>query len=124
MKRWATCSSELSFIIFFIQLVFFAHCDCFIHSSFDSARFVAKEIGFNNTQTPLDQEPPTNLTRIYPGPLNPAKWITFTAPPQIVSRFGGRTLLLPSLDQSINMESVGDPIALTYYVSAPPSSLF
>lgn len=76
--------------------------------------FVAKTVGFRNTQTALKDEPDTRQYTVFPGPLNPALWHTFTAPPQYVSRFGGSTLVEKGLDKSITAKSVGKPINIPY----------
>lgn len=88
--------------------------------------FVAKAIGFRNTKTSLADEPITNTYKIFPGPLNPSKWITFTAPAVNSSRYGGKTLTRPGLDWSITKESE-KPINITFAVSwtfCAPLSVF
>lgn len=80
-------------------------------------RFVASQIGFKNIQTSVSKEPKTNLTGLFPGPLNPDMWLPFTAPSKNVSRFGGHTFTKPGLDWSITTASVGKPLNLTYNVS-------
>ncbi|KAF8311549.1 hypothetical protein DL93DRAFT_2082983 [Clavulina sp. PMI_390] len=77
--------------------------------------FVATSIKHTNTHTPLTSEPLTNLTQIFPGPLNPDMWIPFTAPPRNVSRFGGSTLVRPGLDWDVSVERAGmRPVRLAY----------
>lgn len=114
IRHWAMSLSEHAFLSPFII------ADSKNHAISTSLtwrdRFVAKAIGFRNTQTPLSKEPATNLTGIFPGPLNPAQWFTFTAPVKS-SRFGGKTLARPGLDWSITRESVKHLLNLTYAVS-------
>ena len=79
--------------------------------------FVARAIGFENTQTPQSAEPKTNVYGAVPGPLSPSQWIPFTAPPVNSSRFGGKTMIKPGLDWTITAGSVGQPLMLSYDVS-------
>jgi hypothetical protein len=76
--------------------------------------FVAKDIGFTNTITSIADEPDTRQYAIFPGPLNPAMWHTFTAPTTNVSRFGGKTLAEAGLDWSITPQSVAQYLVLPY----------
>src|SRR5258708_7176883 len=82
-----------------------------LHSS-----FVATATGVSNTPNP-DPEPLTNLTGIYPGPLNPNAWIPFVAP--VLSNRFGRTFIRQGMDMSVTKDTVGAPITITYAVSVP-----
>jgi len=73
--------------------------------------FVATATGVSNTPNP-NPEPLTNLTGIYPGPLNPNAWIPFVAP--VVSNRFGRTFIRQGMDMSVTKDTVGAPITITY----------
>jgi len=79
--------------------------------------FVADAVHYKNVHVPRAKEPKTNITGVFPGPLHPSQWITFTAPPKNVSRFGGKTMVKPGLNWNIKLKNQPPPLNLTYAVS-------
>ena len=60
-------------------------------------------------------QPLTNLTGIFPGPLNPDAWIPFLAP--VLSNRFGKTFIRPGMNLSVTKHTIGAPINITYTVS-------
>jgi len=73
--------------------------------------FVAKATNVTNQPYPKHL-PATNLTGIFPGPLNSAKWIPFVAP-TLSHRFG-KTFIRPGLNLNITSKTIGPPINISY----------
>ena len=62
---------------------------------------VANVTGYKNMDVTGDAIPLTNLTTTSPGPLNPARWVPFTAPnTSAVGAGGGAVFLAPHVNTS------------------------
>jgi len=73
--------------------------------------FVAKATHVKNTPYPK-HVPLTNLTGVFPGPLNSAEWIPFVAP--VLSHRFGKTFIRPGMNLSVTAKTIGKPINITY----------
>lgn len=77
--------------------------------------FVANATGYTNLNVPQDKRPMTNLTGIFPGPLNANAYVPFTAPAdQSVLGAGGQGVLLSAgLNKSFTPSVAPAPVNLT-----------
>ena len=82
--------------------------------------FIAKRINYTNTNTTRAHEPLTNLTGIFPGPLNPTAWIPFTAPTN--SSLFGTTFFGPGVNTSLSTSTVSKIKPLNLSFAEMPSS--
>jgi len=76
---------------------------------------VANVTGYKNTDVPTDQIPMTNLTGIFPGPLNPNSYVPFTAPANqsAIGAGGLGVLILSGLNISFTPSAAPAPVNLT-----------
>jgi hypothetical protein len=74
---------------------------------------------------PVAQRPQTNLTGIFPGPLNANAYVPFTAPANqsVIGAGGQGVLLLPSLNKSFTPSVAPAPVNLTSKGQMVPASV-
>jgi hypothetical protein len=86
--------------------------------------FVASTVGYTNVDVPEGSRPETNLTGIFPGPLNGNAYVPFTAPAnQTAPGPGGKgVLLLPGLNKSFTPSVAPAPVNLTAQGKTVPAS--
>jgi len=76
---------------------------------------VANATGYKNVDVPAAQQPLTNATGIFNGPLNAAAYVPFTAPPNqsAIGPGGQPVLMLPGLNASFTPSVAPAPVNLT-----------
>jgi hypothetical protein len=76
--------------------------------------FVANATGYQNVYVPDSQIPLTNLTRVYPGPLNPQMYVPFLAPDMQAKGAGGQGVYVsPCLNLNMTAANAPAPKNLT-----------
>lgn len=79
--------------------------------------FVSEAIGLKgwNNVIAAQDEPETNLTGIFAGPLNPAMFVPFYAPSNlsVIGAGGQGVLIKDGLNTSLTFETVGNSVNLT-----------
>jgi hypothetical protein len=76
---------------------------------------VANVTGYKNMDVPAAQRPMTNLTGIFPGPLNANAYVPFTAPANqsAIGAGGQGVLILPGMNTSFTPSVAPSPVNLT-----------
>lgn len=76
---------------------------------------VANVTGYQNMDVPVGQRPMTNLTGIFPGPLNANSYVPFTAPANMsaIGAGGQGVLILSGLNTSFTPSVAPAPVNLT-----------
>lgn len=85
---------------------------------------VSNVTGYKNVNVPQAQRPLTNLTGIYPGPLNANAYVPFTAPANqsVIGAGGQGVLILPGLNTSFTPSVAPAPVNLTALGQQVPAS--
>jgi hypothetical protein len=86
---------------------------------------VANVTGYKNEDVPVGQRPMTNLTGVFPGPLNAGAYVPFTAPANqsAIGAGGQGVLILPGLNTSFTPSVAPAPVNLTSEGLQVPSSV-
>ena len=85
--------------------------------------FVADAAGYTNLNVTGDAIPLTNLTGVFPGPLNANAFVPFTAPNMSAVGAGGQGVFVaPTLNTSLTPAVAGAPVNLTALNETVPAS--